>query len=133
MTPRAISFVDLKCIPGAIGIMERNNKKEIETLLEQLGFDIKLGYEINVCHHRALTTNQPVYGPRVEGYESCSDEWLDSGFASFEAKVEAVQDKSLRDALLEMSRTGSADKTWINEDTAKSVVRSEAKNYQKKI
>ena len=127
MTPRAISFVDLKRIPGAIGIMERNDKKEIETLLEQLGFDIKLGYEINVCHHRALTTNQPVYGPRIEGYESCSDEWLNSGFASLEARTEAVKDPSLRDALLEMCRTGSSDKTFQNEDIAKSVLKNQKK------
>ena len=132
MTPRVISFVDLKCIPGAIGIMERNDKKEVETLLEQLGYDIKLGYEINVCHHRVMTTNQPVYGPRVEGYESCSDDWLDSGFASMEARMEAVTDPHLRQALLEMCKTGSSDKTWTNEDTAKAVVRSESKNYQKK-
>ena len=133
MTPRAISFVDLKCIPGAIGIMERNDKKEVETLLEQLGYDVKLGYEINVCHHRALTTNQAVYGPRIEGYESCSDEWLNSGNASLEAKIEAAKDPHLREALVEMNRTGSADKTWSNKDTAKAVVRSEAKNYQKKV
>lgn len=127
MTPRAISFIDLKCIPGAIGIMERNNKKEIETLLEQLGFDIKLGYEINVCHHRALTTNQPAYGPRVEGYESCSDEWISSGNASLEARMEAVKDPTLRDALLEMCRTGSSDKTFQNEDVAKSVLKNQKK------
>ena len=36
-TPRAISFYDLKkCVPGAIGIMERNNEEEILNLLEQL-------------------------------------------------------------------------------------------------
>ena len=127
MTPRAISFVDLKCIPGAIGIMERNDKKEIETLLEQLGFDIKLGYEINVCHHRALTTNQPVYGPRVEGYESCSDEQINSGNASLEARMEAVKDPHLRDALIELCRTGSSDKTFQNEDVAKSVLKSQKK------
>lgn len=127
MIPRAVSFVDLKCIPGAIGIMERNDKQEIETLLEQLGYDVKLGYEINVCHHRALTTNQPVYGPRVEGYESCSDEWINSGNASLEARMEAVTDPHLRQTLLEMCRTGSSDKTFQNEDIAKSVLKNQKK------
>ena len=127
MVPRSISFVDLKCIPGAIGIMERNNEEEIKTLLEQLGFDMRLGYEVNVCHHRALTTNEPVYGPRVEGYESISDDWLKSGNASLEAKVEAVADPHLREALMEMSKTGTADKTFTNEDTARSVLKSQKK------
>lgn len=129
--PRSISFVDLKMIPGAIGIMERNNKQEIENLLEQLGFDIKLGYEINVCHHRALTTNQAVYGPRLEGYESCSDEWLKSGNCSLEAKIEAVKDPHLREDLVQMNRTGSSDKTFQNEDTAKAVLRNETSKHQK--
>ena len=127
MVPRAISFVDLKCIPGAIGIMERNDEEEIKTLLEQLGFDVRLGYEINVCHHRALTTNEAIYGPRIEGYESVSDEWLNSGNASIEARMEAVDDHSLRDTLVEMSRTGSADKVWTNEDSAKAVLKNQKK------
>ena len=127
MVPRSISFVDLKCIPGAIGIMERNDEEEIKTLLEQLGFDVRLGYEINVCHHRALTTNEAIYGPRIEGYESVSDEWLNSGNASIEARMEAVDDHSLRDTLVEMSRTGSADKVWTNEDSAKAVLKNQKK------
>ena len=127
MVPRSISFVDLKCIPGAIGIMERNDEEEIKTLLEQLGFDVRLGYEINVCHHRALTTNEAIYGPRIEGYESCSEDWINSGFASMEARMEAVTDPHLREALLEMCKTGSSDKTWSNEDTAKAVIQNQKK------
>lgn len=133
MTPRNMSFSDLAKVPMAIKIMQNGNKEEIDNLLYQYGYDVKIGYEIEDKYHRSLTNNEVVYGPYIMGYERQDQEWLDSGFASFEAKVEAVQDKSLRDALLEMSRTGSADKTWINEDTAKAVVRSEAKNYQKKI
>lgn len=127
MVPRSISFYDLKGIPGVIGIMERNNKEEINNLLEQLGFDTKIGYEINICQHRALTTNEVINGPRLEGYESVSESWLKSGNASLEARMEAVDDHSLRDTLMEMSRTGSADKVWINEDSAKAVLKSQKK------
>lgn len=127
MVPRSISFYDLKATPGAIGIMERNNKEEINNLLEQLGFDTRLGFEINVCQHRALTTNEVINGPRLDGYESLSKSWLESGNASMEAKLEAVKDKSLRDELLEMCKTGSSDKTWNNENTAKSVLKNQSK------
>lgn len=127
MTPRSISFTDLAKIPGAVGIMERNKTEEINQLLSQLGFDIRLGYEINVCHHRALTTNQAVYGPRIEGYESTSEEWLNSGNASLEAKMEACTDPTLREELVKMCRTGSADKTFQNEETAKSVLKNQKK------
>ena len=125
MTPRNISFTDLAKIPGSIGIMERNNKEEINQLLSQLGFDVRLGYEINICHHRALTTNQAVYGPRIEGYESTSEEWLNSGNASLEAKMEACTDPTLRDALLEMCRTGSSDKTFQNKNVAKNALKNQ--------
>ena len=127
MTPRAVSFVDLAKIPGGIAIMQRNNKQEIDNLLEQLGFDLKLGWQLMECLHRPLTSNQAVFGFRVEGYESCSDEWINSGFASLEARMEAVKDPHLRDALLEMCRTGSSDKTFQNEDTAKSVLKNQKK------
>ena len=133
MVPRSISFYDLKCIPGAIGIMQRNNKDEIDNLLFQLGFDTRIGWELVECHHRPLTSNQAVFGFRVEGVERCDPAWIKSDNSSLEARIEAVEDKTLREALVEMNRTGSADKTWINEDAAKAVVRSEAKNYQKKV
>lgn len=125
MTPRSISFFDLKKIPGALGIMERNNPVEVGKLLEQLGYDLRLGYEVNVCHHRALTTNQAVYGPRIEGYESTSEEWLNSGNASLEAKMEACTDPTLREELVKLNKTGTSDKAMVDERVAKNVVKGE--------
>lgn len=125
-TPRAISFYDLKkCVPGAIGIMERNDEEEILNLLEQLGFDRKMGYNIEVCYHRALTTNEPIYGPRITGFESSSEDWIKSGYASAEAILDSCTDNTLRDELVKMNKQGSADKAWHSEETAKSVIRQE--------
>lgn len=104
MTPRSLSFYDLKkCIPGSVGIMERNNKEEILDLLEKLGFDRKMGYEIEVCLHRALTTNQPIYGPRITGFECSSKEWKNSEHCSWENKIEEI-DEYLKDDLEAMSK-----------------------------
>ena len=133
MTPRNMSFSDLAKVPMAIKIMQNGNKEEIDNLLYQYGYDVKIGYEIEDKYHRSLTSNEVVYGPYIMGYERQDQEWLNSGFASMEARMEAVTDPHLRQALLEMCKTGSSDKTWSNEDTAKAVVRSEAKNYQKKV
>ena len=132
MTPRNVSFSDLAKVPMAIKIMQSGSKEEIDNLLYQYGYDVKIGYEIEDKYHRSLTSNEVVYGPYIMGYERQDQEWLNSGFASMEARMEAVTDPHLRQALLEMCKTGSADKTWSNKDTAKAVVRSEAKNYQKK-
>lgn len=126
-TPRSLSFVDVAKIPGGIAIMQKNNKEEIDNLLFQYGFDIKYGWELVECSHRPLTSNQAVFGFRVEGIERVDQEWLDSGFASMEARMEAVKDPHLRDALLEMCRTGSSDKTFQNEDIAKSVLKNQKK------
>ena len=127
MVPRSISFTDLAKVPGAVKIMERNDKREIEQLLSQMGFDVRLGFEINVCTHRALTTNQAVHGPRIEGYELSTPEWLSSGMASVEARMESCEDHSLRDELLKLNKTGTSDKAMTDEGVAKSVVNKEKK------
>lgn len=127
MTPRNLSFRDLAKVPGAIKIMQSGSKEEIDNLLYQYGYDIRVGYEIENRYHRPLTSNEVVYGPYIMGYERQDQEWLNSGFASLEAHTEAVKDPSLRDALLEMCRTGSSDKTFQNEDTAKAVLKNQKK------
>ena len=127
MTPRNLSFRDLAKVPGAIKIMQSGSKEEIDNLLYQYGYDIRVGYEIENRYHRPLTSNEVVYGPYIMGYERQDREWLNSGFASLEARMEAVKDPSLRDALLEMCRTGSSDKTFQNEDTAKAVLKNQKK------
>ena len=127
MTPRNMSFRDLAKVPGAVKIMQNGNKEEIDNLLHQYGYDVRVGYEIEDKYHRSLTNNEVVFGPYIMGYERQDQEWLDSGFASFEAKVEAVTDPHLREALMEMSKTGTADKTFTNEDTARSVLKNQSK------
>jgi hypothetical protein len=105
MIPRSISVFDLKRVPGAVRIIQNADKEEIDELLWQIGFDPKLGYELNPCLHRPLTakTNEPVYGIRVEGYERFDPEWLQSENASWDAKVENI-DPSLRDDLISMGQ-----------------------------
>ena len=127
MTPRNLSFSDLAKVPNAVKIMQNGKKEEIDNLLYQYGYDIKVGYEIEDKYHRSLTSNEIVFGAYIMGYERQDRDWLDSGFASMDARLEAVDDHSLRDTLVEMSRTGSADKVWTNEDSAKAVLKSQKK------
>lgn len=127
MTPRNMSFSDLAKIPSAVKIMQTDSKEEVDNLLYQYGYDIKVGYEIEDKYHRSLTSNEVVFGPYIMGYERQDQDWLDSGFASMEARMEAVTDPSLRDTLIELNRTGSADKTFQNEEVAKSVLKNQKK------
>ena len=105
-TPRSLSFVDLASVPGAIGIMQRNNKQEVDNLLWQYGFDTKAGVQYLECLHRPLTadTNEPVKGILITGFERDDQEWLSGEFASFEAKLDACEDYELRDELLAMNK-----------------------------
>lgn len=112
MVPRSVSFVDLKnSVPGAVGVMERNNHKEVANLLDQLGFDTKLGWEIVWCNHRPLTENEPVYGPRVQGYEKSSDEWKRSNLASDECLTDEI-DPTLYSDMVNMSKRAN-NTAWI--------------------
>lgn len=130
---RSISIIDLAKIPGAVGVIQRNKQEEIATLLHQIGFDTSYGWQLNECLHRPLTakTNEPFFGIRVEGMERGDPEWLASGLASAEAILDSCTDKTLRDELVKMNKQGSADKTWGNEETAKSVIRKEIENSKR--
>ena len=123
--PRSISFYDLKHTPGAIGIMTRNIKEEVDALLWQFGFDTKYGVDFVERTHRALTTNQPITGVRIEGVERQDREWLESGLASTEAKIESCKDKTLRDELLKLNKTGTSDKAMVDKSVAKNVIKNQ--------
>jgi hypothetical protein len=112
-------------IPGGVGIMQRGDKHEIDNLLTNLGFDVKAGYTIDVCTHRALSTNEAVNGPRVNGYELMTKEWLESGLASVDAKIESCKDKTLREELLRMNKTGTSDRAMTDERVAKNVIKNQ--------
>jgi len=131
MTPRNLSFRDLAKVPNAVKIMQNGNKDELDNLLYQYGYDVRVGYEIENKYHRPLTSNEVVFGPYIMGFERQDKEWIESGFASLEAKIEAIKDPHLREDLVQMNRTGSSDKTFQNEDTAKAVLRNETSKHQK--
>lgn len=103
--PRQLSIFDLKLIPGAVGIIQRNDKQEIDHLLYDLGFDVNYGYEYEESLHRPLTwkTNEPQMGVRIVGVERRDSEWITSDNASWEAKVDAVEDDAFRGELIEMT------------------------------
>jgi hypothetical protein len=131
-TQRAISLFDLKKVPGAVGIIQRNNKKEVEALLNQYGFDVDAGYEFEDCWHRPLTQvgNQAVYGVRIVGLERTDPSWIKSGNASWEARVEALSDPELRADLKKMGRVSCEDRAFTDEEAAKQFIKKEKNKYK---
>ena len=79
-----LSFHDLMQFPAFKIAAKTNDREAMERILWELGMDITQPYEINQRLHRALTTNTPIDGLRVEGLGRTDKEWLQSGFASLE-------------------------------------------------
>lgn len=50
------------------------DKKAFETILSDLGADLKYGYEFNVCLYRSRMTNKVEYGVRVM-FKERTDKW----------------------------------------------------------
>lgn len=125
---RNISFHLLMQDERAKKAVEENNEKEFKKVLFDWGIDIDDHYTIESCEHRPLPDKPMLFnGPIVLASERLDENWLKSGHASWEAKVESIQDVALRTDLLEMGRTGCADRTFTNEDVARSVVKNERK------
>lgn len=94
-----VSLYDLMQEPKANQAIKLEDKEELEEVLEQIGFDLSLGWEFSepINHRpRTMKNNHTWTGPMVLGYERQDKEWLKSGFASEEAIIEYCPDPHLR-------------------------------------
>lgn len=124
-----VSFHELMQYPEVKKIIEEGDVEEFEKVLyKQWGIDTNDPYEILSCEHRPYEGNPFVFnGPLVLASERLDEEWLKNEDASWDARVEACKDSSLRAELKHIGRQGCADKTFVNESTAKRVAQNEAK------
>ena len=58
------------------------DQKEFEQILFEMGADMKLGYESNVCMHRNRTSKDITYGLRVMFKERTDKWWIDNMMAT---------------------------------------------------
>lgn len=126
--PRNISFYLLMQDPKAKKAIEENDEKTFKRILFDWGIDTEDSYTIESYEHRPLENDPLVFnGPLVQGSERLDSQWINSGYATWNARVEAIQDGSMRAELKEMGRTGCADKTWSDKGVAKKVANEERK------
>lgn len=121
---RAISFWDLMCYEESKNAIKEGDEEKIKDILYNLGMDTDIPYVIEECYHRPLKRkdNTPWFGPRFVGIERQDEEYLNSGYASWEAKVAASDDPYLRMELKRMGATGSCDRVWLDEAVARRAV-----------
>lgn len=79
------------------------DEKTLSLALFSSGMDIKKGYTYEVCEHRPLSQNQPVFGGVYIGNERVDDEWLRSGNASIEVQME-TEEPALREELYNIAQ-----------------------------
>lgn len=105
-----VSVVDLAkldvCKGGKCTALD---EKTLSLALFSSGMDIKKGYTYEVCEHRPLSQNQPVFSGVYIGNERTDDEWLRSGNASLEVQIETA-DPALRAELRDIARVAKTNK-----------------------
>jgi len=100
LVEKAVSLFDLMQFPESKNAVVNNDKAVLEKILHGIGFDVEKGYVITESvKHRASSTNQEVFCPRIEGYERQDEKWLKSGNASEDAVIGYCNDPHLRATL----------------------------------
>lgn len=91
---KQFSLTDLMQIEKFKVAAIHNDKAMMEEVLWELGLDINQPYEFHECLHRALTTNIPVQGTRIEGYARKDTAWLNDTYVPLEDLAYGMKDKS---------------------------------------
>ncbi len=124
---RAISLYDLMYYKESKEAIINKDEEGLKKILYNLGLDIYEHYELEECTHRPLLKKDNLgwYGARYIGSERMDKAYLESGYASFEAKICATEDFGLKSELEKMSRQGSSEKAFVNESSAKKAIAKE--------
>lgn len=101
MAYRNISMADLITVPGFLEAYGNDDKEALKGIYHSLGFDVNKDTEWRYCTHRKAN-NEIVTCERLEGYERIDREWLESGFCSYEGKIDSYEDIGFRVELRKM-------------------------------
>lgn len=106
----AISMADLMYVEGfaeAYGKAE-DNDESLKEILYKCGVDVQKPFDWHFCTHRRIT-NEVVTCLRVEGHERIDKEWLNSGSASYDTKIDSYEDITFRHELRKMQHIACVD------------------------
>lgn len=98
---QVLSFFDLFLDQEFKKAYMAQDKKRVDELLFVVGVDVTKEYHVIDRLHRPLSfkTNDIVKGPMLEYEQRVDKQWLSSPYATWEEKLEACEDVTLKDQL----------------------------------
>lgn len=107
MMTQVVSVADLLTDKQFKKAILEDNKKELASLLWQIGVDTKQPYEfVNKLHRPKsfLPSQEPMYGPMIEYYGRTDTQWLNSEWATADEIIDACEDAGMRTDMILMSK-----------------------------
>lgn len=98
---QVFSFYDLFLDANFKKAWMKEDKETIEKLLYMVGVDTTKEYKVIDRLHRPLSfkNKEPVKGPMLEYQQRVDKQWLSSPYATWDEKLEACEDVTLKDQL----------------------------------
>lgn len=114
----SISLADLLMVDGfaqAYG-ESATDDTALKAILHGCGIDVEKDFDWRHCTHRRIN-GEIVTCDRVEGRERIDREWLESGYSSYDAKIDSYKDIDFRVELRNMMHIHCVDMAFSdNED-----------------
>lgn len=122
---RRISLIDLMsnedCKKKLLAVeLRQATPASLKPMFFELGFDVnnehEMGVQLDSCWHRPHSSkdNKAIKGIMFYSRERADSEWLRSEHCSFENKCEQIEDQSLRQELVNMSREINYHEATVN-------------------
>ena len=112
----SISMADLMTVQGFAEAYGNKDKEKLDVIFYGCGMDVSKYYEWHFCTHRRIN-GETVTCERLEGHERFDREWLESGYSSYDAKIDSYKDINFRVELRNMMHIHCVDMAFSdNED-----------------
>ena len=111
----SISMADLMTVPGFAEAYGNKDKEKLDVIFYGCGVDVSKYYEWHFCTHRRIN-GETVTCERLEGHERFDREWLESGFATYDAQIDSHPDLYFRQELRKLQHITCVDVAFEGDD-----------------
>lgn len=111
----SISMADLMTVQGFAEAYGNKDKEKLDVIFYGCGVDVSKYYEWHFCTHRRIN-GETVTCERLEGHERFDREWLESGFATYDAQIDSHPDLYFRQELRKLQHITCVDVAFEGDD-----------------